>query len=339
MDVRAGIVGISGYTGVELHRILTAHPSARITALAAGSSAGQTLDASWPGLDPSGTVRITEPDPAALAAACDVVFLALPHGVSPALVVPLLDAGVTVIDLGADFRLRDPAVWEHAYGAAHPAPALLEQAVYGLPEVHRDAIRGARLVACPGCYPTATAIAALPLVEDGVADFVISDCLSGVSGAGRKPGSRTLYAEVHESAGAYGVGGTHRHVPEMEQLLGVPVVFTPHLVPMTRGMHATVHVRPKGPLPSTDALRARYRARYVNHPMVSVVDAPPSTREVRGTATARVHPLSDPARGVITITAVIDNLGKGAAGQAVHCMNLALGLDETAGLPTHALLP
>lgn len=339
MHLRAGIVGISGYTGVELHRILSAHPAVQITALAAGRSAGQALDDSWPGLDPTRQQVITEPVPSALAEACDVVFLALPHGVSARLAVPLLAAGVTVIDLGADFRLRDPAVWADAYGSDHPAPDLLAEAVYGLPERNRDAIRGARLVACPGCYPTATAIAALPLVEAGLADLVISDCLSGVSGAGRKPGKRTLYGEVHESATAYGVGGTHRHVPEMEQLLGVPVVFTPHLIPMTRGMHATVHVRPAGPVPSRAQLLDRYRQRYADHPMVTVTDASPETRQVRGTAGARVSPTSDATRGVITVTAVIDNLGKGAAGQAVHCMNLALGLDETAGLPTHALFP
>jgi len=339
MTRSVGIVGISGYAGIELNRILQTHPMVRVSMVAAGRAAGEALDGSWPGVDPRGTVSIEEPDPARLAERCEVVFLALPHGVSAPLVQPLLDAGLTVIDVGADFRLKDPAVWTDTYGSEHPAPGLLSEAVYGLPEKNREALHGARLVACPGCYPTAVAVAALPLVEAGLADFLVADCLSGVSGAGRKAGSRNLYGEVNDSSVAYGMGGTHRHVVEMEQLMGVPVVFTPHLVPMTRGMLATVHVRPTGELPDTATLNALYERRYAGHPMVQVARQPPATREVRGTARARVHPVVDPKRGVITVTSAIDNLGKGAAAQAVHCMNLALGLPETTGLPVHPFLP
>jgi N-acetyl-gamma-glutamyl-phosphate reductase len=337
--IRAGIVGISGYAGIELHRILSAHPETTVSEVSAGRAAGETLGESWPGLDAAGAVTIAGTDPASLADRCDVVFLALPHGVSTPMVRPLLDRGVTVIDLGADFRLRSPAAWQAAYGTPHQDPNLLDVAVYGLPERNRERLAGARLVACPGCYPTATAIAAMPLVEDGLADFIIADCMSGISGAGRKAGARNVYGEVHDSASAYGVAGTHRHVSEMEQTLGVPVAFTPHLVPMSRGMLATIHARPMGPLPSATALQAWFRDRYATHPMVDVVDSPPATREVRGTAKARVCATIDETRGVISVFCAIDNLGKGAAGQAVHCMNLARGLPESTGLPTHPFLP
>lgn len=339
MTRSVGIVGISGYAGIELNRILETHPLVRVSMVAAGRAAGEALDGSWPGVDPRGTITIEEADPARLAERCEVVFLALPHGVSAPLVRPLLDAGLTVIDVGADFRLKDPAAWARTYGSEHVAPDLLADAVYGLPEQNREALHGARLVACPGCYPTAVAVAALPLLDAGLGEFLIASCMSGVSGAGRKAGSRNLYGEVNDSAVAYGMGGTHRHVVEMEQLLGVPVSFTPHLVPMTRGMLATVHMRPSGPLPTQAALLELFERRYAGHPMVQVARKPPATREVRGTARARVYPVVDPVRGVITVTSAIDNLGKGAAGQAVHCMNLALGLPETTGLPVHPFLP
>ncbi|MEC8425190.1 MAG: N-acetyl-gamma-glutamyl-phosphate reductase [Myxococcota bacterium] len=339
MTRSVGIVGISGYAGIELHRILETHPMVRVSMVAAGRAAGEALDGLWPRVDPRGTIYIEEPDTRKLAERCEVVFLALPHGVSAGLVAPLLDAGLTVIDVGADFRLPDPAVWKETYGSDHAAPELLSEAVYGLPEKNREALHGARLVACPGCYPTAVAVAAMPLLEEGLADFLIADCLSGVSGAGRKAGTRNLYGEVNDSSVAYGLGGTHRHVVEMEQLLGVPVSFTPHLVPMTRGMLATVHARPAGALPDAAALTALFERRYAGHPMVQVAPRPPATREVRGTARARVHAVVDEKRGVITVTSAIDNLGKGAAGQAVHCMNLALGIPETTGLPVHPFLP
>ncbi len=337
LTTRVGIAGVSGYAGVELLRILSAHPRVEVAALSAGRSAGQPLAQVWPGLQ-GPALELEALDAAAWAERCDVVFLALPHGVSSSFVPALLDNGARVIDLGADFRLRDPAVYAAAYGHAHPAPALLPEAVYGLPEAHRDRLAGARLVAVPGCYPTATSIAALPLVEAGLADVVISDCMSGISGAGRSPGARNLYAEVQESVTAYGLAGTHRHTVEMEQLLGVPVVFTPHLVPMVRGMFATVKIRLPRPVDQA-SLHELYQRRYADHPAVTVIDAPPATRDLRGTANAQVHVAVDQQRGVATVCCAIDNLGKGAAGQAVHAFNLALGLPETLGLPMVPLLP
>lgn len=335
MTTRVGIVGVSGYAGIELHRILSAHPAARVATLAAGRWAGHALESCWPGVDPAGAAAIRSADPDALADACDVVFLALPHGASAPLADALLERGARVIDLGADFRLRTEAAWEAAYGAPHGAPHRLAEAVYGLPERNAAALAGARLVACPGCYPTAVALSALPLVTAGAVDRLFASCLSGVSGAGRTPGSRNLYGEVHDSAVAYGLAGGHRHTSEMEQTLGVPVSFTPHLVPMGRGMIATVTavVDPDGDWP------ARYREAAAPHPAWHVVDAPPATRQVRGTGLARTHVAVDPKRGVLTAVTAIDNLGKGAAAQAVHCMNLALGHDPMLGVPTHPFLP
>lgn len=336
--VRVGIAGVSGYTGVELFRILHQHPHTTITALAAGRMAGQPLPDIWPGLRDTDAPPVTALDPDQLAEQCDAVFLALPHGVSGSIVPALLERGLRVIDLGADFRLRDPDVYAAAYGEPHPAPALLAEAVYGLPELNREAIRGARLVANPGCYPTATTLAAAPLVRAGLAGRIVSSCLSGVSGAGRKPGARNLYCEVQESAVAYKIAGKHRHTPEMEQVLGVPVVFTPHLVPMRRGMVATVFAQPTGET-SLEALQALYADAYRDEPLVSVCPAPPATADVRGTARAHVHVDYDAERSTITAVCVIDNLGKGAASQAVHNLNLSAGLPETAGLPLLPILP
>ncbi|MFT7625242.1 MAG: N-acetyl-gamma-glutamyl-phosphate reductase [Myxococcota bacterium] len=339
---RAGVVGASGYTGVELLRIVHQHPNLDLTWLAAGRAAGQPLIQSWPalqgipGLDGMTLERL---DVARAAACCDVVFLALPHGVSAGVAPDLLDAGVIVVDLGADFRLRDPASYARYYGAEHPCPERLPEAVYGLVELNRVALRGARLIANPGCYPTATALAATPLIEAGLAQpWLVADCLSGVSGAGRKASTRNLFCEVAESAGPYALGGTHRHVPEIEQTLGVQVTFTPHLVPMIRGMIATVHARLQTPI-SADALRARFAARYADEAMVVVRDEPPTTGDVLGCNRAHVYATFDAERGVATAVCAIDNVVKGAAGQAVQALNVALGLDEGAGLPIFPVLP
>lgn len=337
MGIRVGIAGVSGYTGVELLRLLHAHPGVELVALAAGEAAGRHLSEVWPGWAARLDLPILPLDPAALAASCEVVFLGLPHGVSATVAPALLDAGVVVVDLGADFRLRDPAVYARSYGP-HPCPERLAQAVYALPELNRERLLNARLLAVPGCYPTATAIAALPLVEAGLCDLIVSDCLSGVSGAGRKAGPRNLYCEVQESSTAYGLGGTHRHGSEMEQTLGLPVVFTPHLVPMVRGMIATVKARMQRPV-GIEELRQLYLQRYADHPAVIVLDEPPASGWVRGTAAAQVHIALDPARGFATAVCAIDNLGKGASGQAVHAFNLAMGLPETQGLPLFPLLP
>lgn len=338
MGARVGIAGITGYTGVELCRILAGHPDVRLVAAAGGQRAGQPLSAVWPGLSGLIDLPVDALDTDELASRCDVVFLALPHGVSAPVARALLARDVLVVDLGADFRLRDPAVYAAAYESEHPCPELLERAVYGLPELHRDELREARLVANPGCYPTATALALLPLVRAGLVDSLVADCLSGVSGAGRSPGPRNLYGEVAESAVAYGVAGGHRHRPEIEQTLGCPIIFTPHLVPMIRGMLATTHGHLRSPSNSSEIL-GLYQDFYAEHPMIVLRDAPPSTAEVRGTNRAHIHVALDANRGVVTAICAIDNLVKGAAGQAVQCMNLALGLPETAGLPLFPLIP
>ncbi len=338
---KVGIAGVSGYAGVELLRLVLGHPHLELAALAGGSSAGRTVAQLWPGLaGHPGLPRVSSMDELAEMDDLDFIFLALPHGVSgPWLAAhPGLLDRTRVIDLGADFRLRDPAAYAAAYGRPHPIPALLDTAVYGLPELHGDRIPGARLVANPGCYPTATALAALPLVEAGLARWVVSSCVSGVSGAGRKPGARNLYCEVQESVVAYGLAGSHRHTPEMEQTLGLPVSFTPHLVPMVRGMLATVcmGVTDNADL---DAISGIYQGRLGDCPAVRLRDTAPATGEVRGTALAHVHVAVDAQRRVVTATCAIDNLGKGASAQAVHNLNLMLGLPELTGLPTVPLLP
>jgi N-acetyl-gamma-glutamyl-phosphate reductase len=335
VSVKVAIAGASGYAGAELIRLLAGHSGVQIVALAGGSKAGQQLREVWPALGAVVDLPLLAVDDPAFANDAAVVFLALPHGVSGKLVPQLLDQGKIVIDLGADFRLQDAAAYRQAYGHDHPAPDLLGQAVYGLPERNRAALRGARLIAVPGCYPTATAIAAMPLVELGLVDWLVSDCISGISGAGRSPGPRNLYCEVHDSVVAYSLAGAHRHTPEMEQTLGLPVSFTPHLAPLSRGMVATVTGRLLQPVSQGD-LRAAYARRYNDHPMVVVRDVPPATNEVRGTNRAAVHVAVDSQRGVVTAVCAIDNLGKGAAGQAVQCLNLCMGWEEAQSLP---LLP
>lgn len=339
---RVGIVGISGYTGIELLRILHHHPGLEATYLAAGQAAGTRLTTSWPGVSglPGLDAALIEAfDEAQAIERCDIVFLALPHGIAARTAPALLDAGVLVVDLGADFRLRDPATYQRYYGLEHPCPERLPDAVYGLVEHNREALRGARLIANPGCFPTATGLAALPLVGAGLAsDWVIADCLSGVSGAGRKPGPRSLYCEVADSAAPYGLAGAHRHVPEIEQTLGIAVTFTPHLVPVTRGMIATVHTRLTRPT-SGEELRALYAERYASDPMVVVRDAPPAMHDARGSNRAHVFVTADEERGVATAVCAIDNLMKGASGQAVQALNVALGLPEELGLPMFPVLP
>lgn len=350
--MRIGIAGISGYTGIELLRLALGHPHFELTWVGAERAAGKTLDSTWPSLAGTryGSVVIenlehtSAPD---LAARCDVLFLALPHGIAARRAPEWLAAGLTLVDLGADFRLKDPAAYKAAYGLEHASPELLPGAVYGLVELNRAALVGAKLIACPGCYPTAVTLAIAPLVRAGLApQRIVADCLSGVSGAGRNPGPRNLFCEVAESAAAYGIAGTHRHVPEIEQTLAelgrgpVDVVFTPHLVPMNRGMIATVHAFPAaGSLPSLADLRALYAEAYAGDAMVVLVDAAPGTLEVRGTNRIFIHVAVDARRGALTVVSAIDNLVKGAAGQAIQAANIALGLPENAGLPLHALVP
>jgi len=345
--LRVGIAGITGYTGYELYRLLQAHPHVEVVRLAAGRGAGAPLAESWPAL--SGRAH---PDVEALtvdwARGLDAVLLALPHGVSGGYVGALHaegllamgpdSEGLRVIDLGADFRLKDTEVYAATYGGAHPCPELLAQAVYGLPERHRDDLAGATLVANPGCYPTATALGAQVLLAAGCAGPVHATCVSGVSGAGRKAGPRTLYCEVHDSAVAYGVGGSHRHVPEMEQALHVPVMFTPHLVSMNRGMLATVSMSAPVAL-RTDGLRSVAAEMYADEALIVLRDSPPATRDVRGTGLAHIQVVVDEQRHVAQALVAIDNVGKGAASQAVQNLNLVFGMPETTGIPTIPLVP
>jgi N-acetyl-gamma-glutamyl-phosphate reductase len=342
--IKVGIVGGTGYTGAELLRLLAQHPQAQAHVLTSRQEAGKRADAWFPGLRGHCDLTFSAPDPGALKA-CDVVFFATPHGTCLRMAPELVAAGVRVIDLSADFRLKDPVAYQRWYQHEHSAPDLLQEAVYGLPETQREQVRKARLVANPGCYPTAVQLGFLPLLEAAVVEpgSLIADCKSGVSGAGREARIGSLFSEASENFKAYGVMG-HRHAPEIEQGLraiggdSVSAVFVPHLVPMVRGIHATLYARLRQPDVNLQAL---FEKRYAAEPFVDVLPAGelPETRSVRGANTCRiaVHRAAD-GRTVIVL-AVIDNLVKGAAGQAVQNLNLMFGLDETLGLTTPPLSP
>lgn len=342
--IKIGIVGGTGYTGVELLRLLATHPEAEVIQITSRAEAGRRVSDLYGSLRGHIDLPFSEPDPAALAD-CDLVFFATPNGTAMKLVPQLLDAGTRVIDLAADFRLRDSAEWKQWYGMPHACPELLDEAVYGLPELHRERIRGARLVANPGCYPTASALGLLPLVEQGLVDTrnLIADCKSGVSGAGRGANAAMLMGEVGESFKAYAVPG-HRHLPEIRQTLSgvsdtpVGLTFVPHLVPMIRGIQATLYARIIG---DSGDLQALYETRYADEPFVDVLPpgSHPETRSVRGVNHCRVA-LHRPQEGdTLVVLSVIDNLTKGAAGQAVQNMNLMFRLDERCGLEQVALSP
>ncbi len=339
MDV--AIVGAAGYAGAELTRLVAGHPQLSLAMVTSAADAGTRVNALYPALAAVDLAYVA-PDAEAVAQAAQVAFLAVPHTAAMELVPSLIDAGLTVIDLSADFRLSDATTYERWYGVAHTAADLLGDAVYGLPEMARDDISRARLVACPGCYPTASVLAALPACESGVAatDRVIVDAKSGVSGAGRTASAVTHFVSANEAVAAYNVA-THRHTPEIAQQLtlaaGVPVTvtFVPHLVPMTRGLLATVYLEMAAPI-ATEDLVALYAERYAGEPFVTVhpVGRMPSTAEVRGSNRAHIGVAADENAGTIIATCAIDNLGKGAASQAIQCANIALGFDETAGLDT-----
>ena len=341
--IKVGIVGGTGYTGVELLRLLSRHPGVELHAITSRKEAGLRVDAMFPSLRGRVDLAFSAPESAGLAQ-CDVVFFATPNGIAMNEAVALLDAGVRVIDLAADFRIRDIAEWEKWYGMTHAAPSLVAEAVYGLPEVNREAIRGARLVANPGCYPTAVQLGFLPLIEAGVIDTatLIADCKSGVSGAGRKAEVGALFAESTDSFKAYGVAG-HRHLPEIRQGLsrvsGAPVglTFVPHLTPMVRGIHATLY----GRLDRDIDLQALFEQRYHDEPFVDVLPAgrPPETRSVRGANLCRIAVHRPQGGDTVVVLSVIDNLVKGAAGQAVQNLNLMFGFDEAAGLDIVPLMP
>jgi N-acetyl-gamma-glutamyl-phosphate reductase len=342
--VKIGIVGGTGYTGVELLRLLAQHPQADVRVITSRKDAGTPVADMFPSLRRRYTLAFSDPSRADLAA-CDVVFFATPHGVAMAAARELVAAGVKIIDLAADFRLADPAEFERWYKMPHTCSDLLAESVYGLPEVNRDAIRKARIVGNPGCYPTAAQLGFLPLVEAGLVDtdHLIADCKSGVSGAGRKGELNLIFPEAGDNFAAYGVKG-HRHLPEIVQGLNraskkpVKLAFTPHLVPMIRGIFATLYA----PLEKTDVdLQALYERRYANEPFVDVMPpgSMPDTRSVRASNTLRIAVHRPPGTDLALVLAVIDNLVKGAAGQAIQNMNLMFGLPETAGLTALPVVP
>ncbi|MBK9031415.1 MAG: N-acetyl-gamma-glutamyl-phosphate reductase [Myxococcales bacterium] len=351
--LRVAIVGASGYTGAELVRLLLGHPRVTITMIAARRAVGQRLATVFPHLTGKLDLPIVAFDADLVAAAADVAFAALPHGESATVVAALVARGVPTLDLSADFRLRDAATWAQWYGGGdhpvHPAPALLAEAVYGLPERHRAQLPGARLVAVPGCYPTATALAIAPLLAAGLvhARGLIVDAKSGASGAGRSPGLATHLPEAAEGLRAYKVGGSHRHTPEIEQELGaaagasVAVLFTPHLVPMSRGILACVYAEPTDPARTTDAYRAALIDAYRGEPFVDVLPPGqlPDTAYVRGSNRCHVQVVHDPRSGRVLAMSAIDNLVKGAAGQALQCLNLVRGWPETLGLDGAPMFP
>lgn len=344
MTVTVGIVGGTGYTGVELLRLLAGHPEASLQVITSRAQAGQPVSAIYPNLRGHVDLTFTEPDVEALAA-CDVVFFATPNGTAMEMAPALIDRDVRVIDLGADFRIRDLDVWSQWYGMTHACPELAAEAVYGLPEHGRAAIRDARLVANPGCYPTAVQLGFLPLLEAGWVDTgqLVADAKSGASGAGRQPRQHTLLCEAGENFHAYGAGG-HRHLPEIRQGLeraagrAVGLTFVPHLIPMIRGIHATLYARLHDP--SVD-LQACYEQRYADEPFVDVLPpgSHPETRSVRGSNTVRIAVHQPEGGAMALVLAVEDNLVKGAAGQALQNMNLMLGLPETLGLEGISVLP
>jgi N-acetyl-gamma-glutamyl-phosphate reductase len=337
--ITAGVLGASGYAGAEVLRLLARHPDLRVSWAAGDSSAGEPVAARYPGLAHAyGDLAFCTVDEG-LAKGADVLFAALPHGRAAGLAARLGAAAGLVVDLSADFRLHDPAAYPAWYGADHPRPAELGSWPYGLPELHREELRGARRVAVPGCYPTATLLALAPLLAAGMIDpaGIVIDAKSGLTGAGRSLTDAYLYAQANESVTPYGVG-RHRHTPEIEQELGraagraVTVIFTPHLVPMSRGLLATCYATPADGVEAADLASGLARA-YRGEPFVDVLPAGswPATRAVATTNRAQVAG-TVVRGGRVVVAAAIDNLVKGAAGQAVQCANLALGLPETAGL-------
>jgi N-acetyl-gamma-glutamyl-phosphate reductase len=337
--LRVSVVGATGYAGAELVRLLVGHPDVEIASLHARERAGRPLADEFPHLAPLGlTLEDGEPDPG-----IDVAFLALPAGHSAELAVRLASGGTTVIDIGADLRLRDPHAYPTWYGFEHPTPDALADAVYGIPELVRDRLPGARLIANPGCYPTAALLALAPLAKAGVIEGeVIVDAKSGISGAGRGAGQAYLFTELDASTKPYGLEG-HRHTPEIAQGLAdagaanVDVTFVPHLVPQARGIIATCYARLASDLPASE-LTTLYTDTYADAPFVHLLDSPPGSKLASGTNHAFLHVARVGACRVVAVAA-IDNLGKGAAGQAIQNMNLARGLAETAGLAALGVYP
>ena len=350
--LRVGIIGATGYVGADLIRLLARHPNVELVGLQGRGRDRDPIVEVHPHLGLTGLTIHHELPPV------DAVFLALPQGAAAGLAPALIAAGTAIIDQGPDFRLRDPSDYPRWYGFEHPRPDLLEQAVYGLPELHRAALSAlanapVAIVGAPGCYPTATLLALAPLARAGLIEDLVVDAKSGVSGAGREARADLMFGEVNESVKAYGLGG-HRHVAEIEQELAylaaaegldpgvnpgaAAVDFVPHLIPMTRGIHSTSHVRPTHPISQAD-LDELYAAAYADEPFVTVVPTAPATKHVTGSNEVHIHVRLDERSGRIIAIGVEDNLVKGAAGQAVQAFNLVHGLPETAGLEQLPLAP
>jgi len=339
--MKAGILGASGYTGAELLRLLAGHPEFEVAVATAHSHAGEGVGIHTPSLAAAYPGLVYEENDPALFDGLDLVFCGLPHGESQR-IVPELRARVgLVVDLAADFRLKDAALYPRWYGEEHRAPELLADAVYGLPELSRDGLAGATLVAAAGCYPTAAGLALAPLVRAGLVQptGIVVDAASGASGAGRGLKDSLHFGSVDEDFTAYGLL-THRHTPEMEQIIGGEVLFTPHLAPMVRGILATCYARPVADAAlSTDAVMAALHEAYDVEPFVVVTDNPPSTKATAGANAAHVTARVDPRTGWVISLCALDNLVKGASGQAIQCANGALGLPETTGLPIAGVYP
>lgn len=345
--VKAAILGASGYGGGELLRWLTVHPQAEVAIATSGTYAGKPVYAGFPGMAKRLSLTFAPSATTAELAACDVVFSARDNGVAMKVAQELVDAGCRIIDLSADFRFRDTAIYDQWYKGPHSSPDLAASAVYGMPEIYKEAIRGASVVGNPGCYTTASILALAPLVKGGLiaATSIIVDAKSGVSGAGRSKFAQDYhFPEANESVTAYKVAGTHRHTPEIEQELGalagspVAITFTPHLIPMTRGILATSYATLVADR-SADELRDEYRRFYADAPFVYITDGLPSTKHTLGSNMLHIGLEVDKRLNRITVVSCLDNLGKGMAGQAIQNMNLMFGLDEAAGLGTPGLWP
>ena len=341
--IKVGIVGGNGYTGVELMRLLAMHPRVKIEVITSRANAGAAVADLFPNLRGHIDLSFCEPD-LEVYRSCDLVFFATPNTTAMKQARALTDAGIKIIDLAADFRIKDIATWEKWYGASHACPDIVEKAVYGLPELNREAIRTAQVVANPGCYPTSVILALLPLLKNGRIDpaTVIADCKSGTSGAGRQANISTGFCEVTESFKAYGVSG-HRHLPEIRQVLqsvdsAADVVFIPHLLPIIRGIHATVYGDARG---GADDVQALFEEFYQSEPFVDVLPqgSHPETRTVKGANICRIAVHYLPESNKYVVLSVIDNLVKGAAGQAIQNMNLMFDLDETDALESAGVMP
>lgn len=341
--LRAGILNVTGYVGAELARLLHGHPDVEILAVTGRSAAGKGLPEIYPHLWP-----LDLPIVDALPGGIDLVFSTLPHAAAAEQLRPYIEAGTPVIDVSADFRLKRVADYEAAYKTTHPAPELLPRAVYGLPELHRDELRGAKLIAVPGCHSTGVILALAPLFAAGLIERdVIADTKTGLSGAGRALDLNVHFSEADENVAPYGLDG-HRHLPEMTQELGLlaeapapAITFVPHYIPMTRGILSTCYarLRPGKLAGGREEIRRVFRDFYADAPFVHISDTAPSTKHVAGTNYTVIHPTVSLQTGGVVVASALDNLGKGAAGGMVHCMNIAFGLPETTGLQALGLFP